>query len=349
MNKNNLKNEIDKFYDSYQGASDLRSDEEKAKDYLQTEFVGAINPIEWVEKDPNAGNEWRSFPILNQFFTSKCVAFTVAKLALINFWLKTETFLQFSPNSIYFYRINKPAEGMIGNDAFDIWQSKGISLEAISRSNQIQEADSVTVSNFAKEVAKGFVLGSHITIPSGDFDRVASTIQTTGKGIMCWFFFTSAEWSTLYPKIRENLADPYGSRASRHSVTAVDCGLIDGEEYIRIEDSAHFGGLSVRYISRSFFTARNFLVKYPMEFIYESGELPTFVFTKNMKFGDKNEEVRQLQQYLQKGGYYPSNLGFDGIYGNITKASVVKFQLAHNLSPDGRVGPLTFAQLNLAV
>ena len=341
-----LKNEIDKFYENYQGASDLRSTEEKDKDYFQTEFVARANPVVWVEKQPH---EWRSFPILNQFFTAKCVAFTTAKLSLISFWLKTQEFLQFSPNSIYDYRVNKPNEGMIGNDAFEIWRAKGISLEAIARSNQIQERESTDISNFAKEVAKGFTVGSHITIPDGDFDRVASTIQTTGKGIMCWFYFTSREWSPLYPKVIDNLADPYVAGASRHSVTATDCGLIAGKQYIRVEDSAHFGGLSVRYVSREFFNARNFLIKYPMEFTFEAPITPppvSFVFTKNMKFGDRNEDVRELQKYLQKAGYYPSNLSFDGIFGNITRNAVKKYQSANGLSSDGRVGALTLKKLN---
>jgi len=341
----NLTQEIEKFYDNYQGAEDLRSPEEKAKDWMQTEFVTEAAPVNWVEKKPE---DWRSFPILNQFFTSKCVAFTTAKIALINFWLKTKEFLKFSPNSIYDYRSNKPAGGMINDEPFLIWETRGISLESVAKSDQIQETDPIELSLFSKEVAKGFKLGNHITIPEVDFDRVASTIQTTGKGIMCWFYFTSREWSKLYPQVIDNLFNPYVSGASRHSVTAVDFGLIDGKQYLKIEDSAHFGGLSVRYVSREFFNARNFLIKYPMNFNYEEPQpvTPVFKFLIDMKLGDKNNDVKELQTLLRKLGFFPSNVEISGYYGNISKDSVRKFQLAHNLNADGTCGPLTRQSLN---
>lgn len=200
----NLEKEIQNFYDNYQGASDPRTEEEKAQDFNQTEFVTEANIVNWVEKKPE---DWRSFPVLNQNFTSKCVAFTTAKLALINYWLKTGEFLLFSPNSIYDYRINKPTGGMVGDDAFKIWKEKGISLEAVAKSNQIQESEPTAISLFAKEVAKGFILGNYITIDNGDFDRVASTIQTTNKGVMCWFWFTSAEWSPEIPVLNNTTLD----------------------------------------------------------------------------------------------------------------------------------------------
>lgn len=346
--ENEVLNEgIEKFYENYDGASDLRSDEEKAKDFLQTEFVAAAAPVEWKEKKTH---EWRSFPVLNQFFTFKCVAFTMAKQAMINFWLKTQELIYFSPNSIYFYRVNKPDGGMIGDDAFKIWKNTGIALEAVCKSNQVQEADPFEISLFAKEVAKGFRLGDYITIPEKDFDRVASTIQATGKGVMVWFYFTSREWSREIPKNMDNLDNPYVAKASRHSVTAVDCGLIDGVQYLKIEDSAHFGGKNVRYITREFFEARNFLIKYPMNFNYEETPVipvpPTFVFTLYMRLGDENHEVLELQKYLQKLGHYPANIGTTGYFGTVTKAAVVKFQLARGLVGDGVVGPKTLAELN---
>lgn len=348
-----LKTEIDKFYEDYKGASDVRSPEEKALDYLQSEFVASEVPVNWVEKK---SHEWRTFPVLNQFFTYKCVAFTIAKQAMINFWLKTKEYLYFSPNSIYDYRVNKPEGGMVANDAFEIWQDKGISLEAACKSDQVQEKDPFIISDFAKEIAKGFKLGKHITIPNGDFDRVASTIQTTGKGIMCWFYFTHREWSRDVPKVMDNLSDPYDNKASRHSVTCVDFGIptdittINGQQVLRIEDSAHFGKKNIRYITREFFKARNFLCKYPMNFTYE--EIPTPVpptlpkLTKDLKLGMTDPEVKILQDILKTQGDFPTNITSSGFFGNITNKAVKTFQTKKGLVADGFVGPLTRAALN---
>lgn len=342
MENEKLANEIDKFYENYQGAEDTRSEEEKADDIHQEEFVAEANPISWVEKKPQ---DWRVFPILNQFYTSKCVAFTTAKLALINFWLKTKEFLLFSPNSIYDYRVNKPSGGMVGNNAFEIWEEHGISLESVCKSNQIQETEQIEITNFAKEVAKGFKLGDSVTIANGDFDRVISTIQTTGKGVMVWFWFTSAEWSPEIPVLNPNTSP---SNASRHSVTAVDGGLINGIQYMRIEDSAHFGGRNIRYITREFFNARNFFIKYPMNFNYEEGQLPeeTPKLTKTLKFGMTDTEVKLLQEILKAKGFFPSNINTTEYFGNVTKKSTISFQKANNLVGDGIVGPITRELLN---
>lgn len=348
-----LDKEIEKFYESYNGAEDLRTEEEKAKDFLQTEFVASANEVIWLKKKKS---EFRTFPVLNQFFTYKCVAFTTAKLAMINFWLKTKEIIFFSPNSIYDYRVNKPSGGMVGDDAFQIWKDKGIALEAVCKSAQVQETDPIEINLFAKEVAKGFKLGNYITIPEKDFDRVASTIQTTGKGVMTWFYFTSKEWSREVPKVMDNLSGPYDPKSSRHSVSSVDFGIctdvsiIDGQQVLKIEDSAHFGGISVRFITREFFEARNFLIKYPMNFNYEEAPVvpppTTYHFTLNMKLGDNNSEVMELQKYLQKLGYYPMNISTPGNFGPITRDSVIKFQLARGLVGDGVVGPKTLLELN---
>lgn len=344
-----LNKAIDNFYESYKGAEDLRTLEQKMKDFNQNEFVTSANEVEWKEKNENS---WRSFPTLQQFYTLKCVAFTTAKLALINFWLKTKEFLLFSPNSIYKYRSNQNSGGMMGDEAFQIWKDRGISLDATAKSNQTQEGDPYEVSLFATEVAKGFKLGNWITINEKDFDRVCSTIQTTGKGVMVWFYFTSREWSPEFPKVMDNLEHPYVADASRHSVTAVDFGLINGKEYIKVEDSAKFGGRNIRYISREFFTARNFLAKYPMNFNYE--EVPPVVvppvvtpkLTKLLKFGMQDPEVKILQDILKVKGFFPVNISTTINFGNVTKTSVIAFQKAKGLTADGIVGQKTRDLLN---
>ena len=349
MENEDLKNGIEQFYENYKGAFDLRTDEEKAKDFNQEEFVAGISPIDWIEKSPE---KWRSFPVLNQFYTLKCVSFTIAKLALISLWLKTKEMLKFSPNSIYKYRSNSPGGGMMGNDAFAIWKDKGISLDIVCKSNQVQEGDPYEISDFAKAVAQGFKLGSYITITEKDFDRVASTIQTTGKGIMVWFYFTTREWSGEIPVVMDNLNNAYMVRAVRHSVTAVDYGLKDGVEVLKIEDSAWFGGRNVRYITRDFFTKRNMLIKYPMNFIYEDQQEapvkipPRFVSSQKMVFGSSSEHVKQLQLRLKELGFFPFNIDATGYFGNITKASVIKFQLSRNLVGSGYVGDQTLGELN---
>lgn len=63
-----------------------------------------------------------------------------------------------------------------------------------------------------------------------------------------------------------------------------------------------------------------------------------------IKFGDKGDEVKQLQEKLNKLGY---NCGdADGEYGNNTKKAIIGFQMQKGLEPDGEFGPLSFAKLD---
>ncbi|MFA6300822.1 MAG: peptidoglycan-binding domain-containing protein [Candidatus Paceibacterota bacterium] len=61
---------------------------------------------------------------------------------------------------------------------------------------------------------------------------------------------------------------------------------------------------------------------------------------QTLRQGSKGEEVKCLQTKLN------SNLIIDGMFGPLTKASVVQYQLSHNLVGDGIVGPLTRGVLN---
>ena len=71
-----------------------------------------------------------------------------------------------------------------------------------------------------------------------------------------------------------------------------------------------------------------------------------YTFTKLLKFGMTSTDVGMLQKKLRDLGFFPSQQSITTYFGSITKASVVKFQQAHNLTAGGIVGPLTNAQLN---
>ena len=69
-----------------------------------------------------------------------------------------------------------------------------------------------------------------------------------------------------------------------------------------------------------------------------------FNFTQNIKLGSVGNEVMELQKFLNANGF--GTLTVDGNFGPMTKAAVIKFQLANGLVGDGVVGPLTRAVLN---
>jgi len=335
---------------------DDRSEMEKQKDLEFREFVVSATPVVWKEKKQN---EWRRFPDINQGISNSCVMATCAKMALIMLWLKEKTFVFFS-RAFYQLRSNKPAGGMIGVEAFEIWRKNGLPLEQLVPSEKLSdsELDSIEVEQYEKDIAKVFVISGHLGLDNGDFETVASVIQHTGKGIMVWFYFTNEEWSKLMPEVS---GDINFINACHHSVTAVDFGMIDGKKYLRIEDSAHFAGLTEHYISEEFFKARNWFIRYPSTFKFQDQtslpekEKPKYTFKNIMRYGmENNDDVKALQDILKYEGLFPINQGSTGNYLAMTANAVLKFQIKYNVAgPDelnqlqGRqVGPKTLEKLN---
>lgn len=64
-----------------------------------------------------------------------------------------------------------------------------------------------------------------------------------------------------------------------------------------------------------------------------------------LRNGAQGTAVKVLQRLLIANGAKLSRYGADGKYGAETEAAVKAFQTAHNLTPDGICGPLTWAAL----
>ena len=327
---------------------DERSDEEKAKDFKFEEIVASVAPVVWTEK---VSTSWRKFPIFNQDGSGSCVAQTMAKLLGVLYWLKNGVYVHFSATHVYQRRINAPAGGMGGVDAFNIAQ-KGVTLEVLTPSQDMNDAqmDGIKIEQYKDDVGKIFKIGNYVVGPNKDLETIASIIQTTGKAVMVWYYFKHDEWTDV-PTVKYPTLDLNASTTSRHSVTAVDFTLYQGRKCLIIEDSwgPNFGKGGQRIITEDFHNARNWFTAHPMNFNFEIPVIPptpTFTFTLTTRLGSKGNEVAELQKYLQKAGYYPTNISTDGLFGKITEGAVKKFQTARGLVADGIVGFLTRQALN---
>lgn len=65
--------------------------------------------------------------------------------------------------------------------------------------------------------------------------------------------------------------------------------------------------------------------------------------------GTHLQEVRELQSMINGAGDGQTCIPEDGDFGPVTKAAVVKFQTANDLTVDGVVGEQTWNQLNLVL
>lgn len=54
-----------------------------------------------------------------------------------------------------------------------------------------------------------------------------------------------------------------------------------------------------------------------------------FIFNKDLELGNRNEDVRQLQERLKTLGYFPKGVSCTDFYGATTRESVFKFQSDH--------------------
>jgi chitodextrinase len=78
-----------------------------------------------------------------------------------------------------------------------------------------------------------------------------------------------------------------------------------------------------------------------------------FIFKKNLKLGDINNDVKELQKYLNAHGFIVAKIGAGSRgkettkFGAATKAALIKFQKAKKIKPtNGLFGPLTRAAVN---
>lgn len=91
-----------------------------------------------------------------------------------------------------------------------------------------------------------------------------------------------------------------------------------------------------------------------MQFLQNSNSATDSIkyhFTKNLKQGITNDEVRELQKFLNSHGFAVSTTGLGSkgfetnYFGKLTKQAVIKFQIANGLKGDGVVGPITRSKL----
>lgn len=75
-----------------------------------------------------------------------------------------------------------------------------------------------------------------------------------------------------------------------------------------------------------------------------SNPIPKFQFTKTLKMGSWNADVRELQSLYKRLNLYSGAI--DGIYGKMTLGATTAFQKASNLQVDGIAGSNTIKLLN---
>lgn len=319
------------------------------------ELVGALDTVEWREK---SASELRRFPDQDQAGQSSCVANSGRKALRVMHIVNNRLDLDHSSAHIYRRRANYPLPGMWRGDLYNI-MAQGTTLNALLPSDGLTEeqVNATKLQPYQEEVGKLFKIGGGIVLPAGDIDAVASVIQKTGKAVPLFYFFNSTEWSREIPILLDYSLRYADDRALRHAVTAVDFTLKGGKKALLIEDSAHFGGLTRRFITEEFHRDRNADASYPMNFVFDKQtekQKPQHAFVVQVAFGEYSPEVTWLQKCLQYEGLFPINVTPTTYYGPLTAQGVLAFQQKYKVAPaaeledlGGRtLGPKTRDALN---
>lgn len=332
---------------------DTRTFEQKQRDWYHEEIAfGAQYSVYKTKEDVVL-----KYPIENQKQTQSCVGHATALCLGIDNELEGNGFVRLSPAFIYRKRIQFPDEGMILSDAGNIAKNSGSCLfETLPTPTTEQEINRVQITTLAEEEASEYRSKNYLTIANYTDIDVLNSVASQGKAVRILIYASYNEWAQEYPRISTNVN--LGNAAVRHSVTILPySGFKDriGVRYVTIQDSAHFGGFTHRYLSEDFIKARCYGSMYDINLKNEKiSKKPKYEFKISMSYGQTNQEIMWLQKCLQYSGHFPSNTQPTGAYYGLTAKAVLDFQLEHKVADvtelmqlGGKVvGPKTLLALN---
>ncbi|MDD5065212.1 MAG: hypothetical protein PHQ35_10710, partial [Phycisphaerae bacterium] len=306
---------------------DPRTDEEKKKDYKESEIACAPTPFIWKEK-PEA--EWRKFPILFQDSSSSCVAQAVAKALGIENFIEEGKFVNYSARDIYTRRANYPDEGMWFQNAMDIGHNIGSTFEQLMPSQGLSEtmmnisSDRTPLCEIAGKIGRG---GNYISLPI-DIDSIASIVESQGKGVVLGVRFGPNEW--FGKKVPEVLGN---DKRWGHGTCVTNATLYNGKKALVIEDSAYYDANkeSIRIITEDWFKAGRITFAGYYSYLRNDGldNKPSYNFARDLEYGmESDPDVVKLQECLAYLKFFPSGQSFTGNFFGITLKAVKLFQEA---------------------
>ncbi len=235
--------------------------------------------------------------------------------------LVTGSFEERSAKYIYSQTFVSPDGGSRGRDNCNLCIKQGVSVESLCSSYENGQPPSESfmtqqdISDTAKQNAHLSQSLSYTNVDP-DIDLFAQAIRDNGGIVMGLYGKDNGTWLSLFPKPPTSLQGVWG-----HWLYAGRAKMIDGKKYIGIKNSwgNNVGDKGWQWIGEDYFNGYvwqswTMLLKKPGQYI----------FTRDMKFGDHSEDVRQLQ----------IRLGLDtslqtGFYGSLTRKAVLDYQIKH--------------------
>ena len=306
---------------------DNRTLEQQQQDWQAEELASSADMVPVFRKVSK--NKWKKYTLRDQDGSGSCVSQSIAKGFEVLYKNKTGKTVVFSATPIYQKRQNRPDAGMYIHDAFNIAIKHGTCPEEYCPSQRMtdQQMDRTVIPSNFDQINDVLDAVAYVAMPK-DFDYVAAWIEKYGY-INLHIAADNRSWSKDFPSLGSR------SRGIRHAVAAVDAVTYNGVQYIVVEDSwGEFGEFrGQRLLSREVFNdmftrGAGFTV-----FEYDVKPRAKFdAFTTWMEFGQTNDEVRRLQDFLKAKGFFPSNVSSTGYYGPVTALAVYNYQVSRNVA-----------------
>lgn len=290
--------------------------------------IATASLLQWLPK-----TTWKSFPVKRQYYTGECVAQSTSKHLGINDVRTFGKYSDLSAEFIYYWRTNKPSQGMIWLDAMKIATTKGSCLN--SRITQRVRESEPEPSLTAEMINEGQIYRGTAFIEDKvrSIDSVAQIIEQQGSCLL-WFWFdvNGYEWWVKEPKILYPNLGTYDAGATRHALVATDYGVRNGKKVLKIEDSA--GNWSAendqdRFIDAEFMQ-RCFVAGYVIDLPEApiTPPKPQWTGKRTLQVGMSGDDVKTLQDILKIEGVFtfPNSTGY---FGGLTRAGVIRLQEKH--------------------
>lgn len=311
---------------------DTRPQSEKDNDVQHEEFLpGGI--VQWIEKPQS---QWKHFPQRDQSTSFSCVYQSTAKAIGV----RETTFPVLSARR-YNERSNYPAGGSIPYEALQK-ATQGFPLEFLYPSQGMDEQTIDTVITKSPQVIESqneFSGGVAVQLPV-DIDTIAQVLDQ-GYGVVGCYEFPYDEW-TYMPVIGSKYANV------GHQIAFVDRTIYLGQKCLIAEDSwlPKTSKNGQRIITEEYLKTRCYFAGYK-KFIASQiiVKKPDHIFTSDMYFGLRNNEVVLLQTRLVSEQLLPADC-ITGYFLSLTKQAVIAYQKREHLPQTGYVGSLTRASLN---
>lgn len=320
-----------------------------SRDFKWQEIGAAFPPFNW-NKGYDIEEVVGRLPVKDQDGSGSCGGQAWSSYMEVLEAVADQTLEERSAKFIYAQTFVLPGGGSFGRDNSNVCIKQGCAREAVLTSYENGQPPTESFMERPQDIADAIRADAKLARTLSyanvdvDIDLFAQAIEQNHGMVMGIWGQNNGTWGSAFPK-------PPAKQQWGHWVYAGKAKLINGKKFIGFLNSwgPEIGQKGWQWLGEDYFVLGFFQNGWTMIFNNASVQPFKHAFNSAIRFGDKGDEVKALQQALKADGEFtfPSITGF---FGEITRQAVVAFQVKHGIDPQGTegriVGPHTRAKLN---